>query len=478
MHRAAAAAGDEHEVARVVAAPDRDEPQRVDHAGVGEPDDPVGGLLGGRADLLPEPPDRLQRQVAADRQAPAEEVVRVDHARHQLRVGDRRRRAALAVARGPRVGARAARPDVQAAGVVDPGDRAAARADLDDVGDGHVGRIARALRRPLELVLRRDLRLAVLDQRALGGRAADVEVDDVALADVLADPRRAHDAGGRAGLHEVDRGAPGAVERRGAAVGLHRVGGAREPARLGALLDLGEVAVEDGLHVGVEDRGARALVLAHLARHVPGGGDRDAREPLLQARLRRALVVGVRVGVQEADGDRLDLQLGAAVGHRVERVHVERLEHLARAVDALGHLEAQPARHERLRLVVAEVVHVRPVAAADEEDVAEAAGRHERGARALALGDRVDHDRAAVDEERRLGEVHPRRLDRLEHALGDRARGGRDLRRDQPAGALVERDQVGERAADVRGDAQAHRARRSAVARSSTVPVRGSSTTP
>ena len=252
-------------------------------------------------------------------QPPAEEVLRVDHARHQLGVGDRRRAAALAVARRPRVGARAARPHVQAARVVEPRDRAAARADLDDVDDRDVGRVARALRRPLELVLGGDLGLAALDQRALGGRAADVEVDDVALADLLADPRRAHDPRRRPGLDQVDRRAARALERRGAAVGLHRVGGAREAARLGARLELGEVAVQHRLHVGVEDRRAGALVLAHLARDLAGVRDRHVRQPLGQAGLRGALVVRVGVGVQEADRDRLDAQLGAAVGDRVER---------------------------------------------------------------------------------------------------------------------------------------------------------------
>ena len=121
-------------------------------------------------------------------------------------------------------------------------------------------------------------------------------------------------------------------------------------------------------------------------------------QELEEAIARGALVLGVGVGVQEADGDRLDALRAAGLGDGVELGELEWDEDVAVAVDTLAHLEAQPSRHERLGLAADEVVHVGPVSAADLEHVAEAARGDERGQGALALGQRVDDDRRAVDE--------------------------------------------------------------------------------
>ena len=121
-------------------------------------------------------------------------------------------------------------------------------------------------------------------------------------------------------------------------------------------------------------------------------------QELEEAIARGALVLGVGVGVQEADGDRLDALRAAGVGDGVELGELEWNEDVAVAVDTLAHLEAQPPRHERLGLAADEVVHVGPVPAADLEHVAEAARGDERGQGTGALGQRVDDDRRAVDE--------------------------------------------------------------------------------
>ena len=71
-------------------------------------------------------------------------------------------------------------------------------------------------------------------------------------------------------------------------------------------LQLAEVAVDRGLHVGVEHGGARALVLAPLARDLGRGGHGDAGQPLAQRCAERLLVLGMGVGVQQADRDGLD----------------------------------------------------------------------------------------------------------------------------------------------------------------------------
>ena len=212
VHRAAAAAGNEHEVARVVAAPHRDELQRVDHVGVDEADDPVGELRRRQAERAAEGAERLLGGGAADSERATQEVVGVEDARDELRVGDGGLGAAALVAGRAGLGTCALRANANGAAGVDPGDRAAAGADLDDVDDGHHHRVAGVVGAPANLVLggRRDL--AVEDQRALGSGAADVEVDDVGLAAAGADAGRPDQAGGGAGLDHRDRAGAGGGE--------------------------------------------------------------------------------------------------------------------------------------------------------------------------------------------------------------------------------------------------------------------------
>ena len=75
---------------------------------------------------------RLGRRALQPRAA-AQEVGRVEQPQDQIGVGHGGRLAAAAVAGGAGLGAGAVRPDMQHAAGIDPGDRAAARADADDV---------------------------------------------------------------------------------------------------------------------------------------------------------------------------------------------------------------------------------------------------------------------------------------------------------------------------------------------------------
>ena len=181
--------------------------------------------------------------------------------------------------------------------------------------------------------------------------------------------------------------------------------------------------------------------------------------------------------MEEADRDCLDPVALAHGRGRLEICKVERDEDAAVAIDALAHLEPVASRQERGRLARYEVVHVRTVPAADLEHVAEPGGGHERGARAFALGERVDHDGRAVDELFDLGRVYLAPGDHVEHALREVVRRRGDLRDPNLAGLLVDDDEVGEGAADVGGDPHRQRARSFAVAASSSSSDTGSSTT-
>ena len=152
--RGRAAVREQREVARVVAALDRRAAQQVGHVRVHDPVHARGGLLDRLAEPLGERLERAHRGVAVERHRPAEEVVGVEIAEDQVRVGDGRQRAAAAVARRPRARARGRRPDLEHADRVDPRDRAAAGADALD----------RDLR-DLELVLRDDRLVLELERR-------------------------------------------------------------------------------------------------------------------------------------------------------------------------------------------------------------------------------------------------------------------------------------------------------------------------
>src|SRR5690606_35876056 len=118
------------------------------------------------------------RCLAVQRHRPAQEEVGVEVAEQQIGVGDGRLVAALPVAGRAGVGAGAIRPDGQQAELVDPGDRAAPGADLDQLDGGRADReTAAALEavHPGDLQPAADRRAAILDGAQLGRGAAHVE---------------------------------------------------------------------------------------------------------------------------------------------------------------------------------------------------------------------------------------------------------------------------------------------------------------
>ncbi len=126
--------------------------------------------------------DRPPRAVEVERHPAAEEVAGIEVAEHEVGVGDGRLGAAAAVADRAGIGAGRVGPDAQQAERVDARDRAAAGADLDHLDHADLDRQARALLEAVaavDLELARGQRLAVDDHGELGGRAADVEREQV-----------------------------------------------------------------------------------------------------------------------------------------------------------------------------------------------------------------------------------------------------------------------------------------------------------
>ena len=222
VQRACTAEHHEREVAGVVAATQRDEPERVRHLATTKRRTPRS------------PPSRRSRASAPRRRsAPAAASTSSFIAPPRKYDGSSRpatrfasvsvgSSAASSVAGRAGFGARAAGSDVQATGAVGPGDRAAARADLDDLDDRDLQSGSRQHSgRPLDVIQGLDLRASVADRRGLRRRPTDVEGQYVTYAEPPAELRGRFDSGDGAGLQQRDRARRGAIERCHAAGRSH-----------------------------------------------------------------------------------------------------------------------------------------------------------------------------------------------------------------------------------------------------------------
>ena len=177
-----AARSDQREVARIVALGDRHLAHRERHL----VDRNVDDCLRRRHDIELERArdlllDAAPRAFGVELHRAAEEIVGIEPAEHDVGVGDGRLGAATAIADRPRIGARALRPDFQRADIVEPGDRAAAGADLDHVDHRQHHRMAAGV--AADVVAGRERGLALADEARLGGGAAHVEGDHVGEAE-------------------------------------------------------------------------------------------------------------------------------------------------------------------------------------------------------------------------------------------------------------------------------------------------------
>jgi hypothetical protein len=90
----------------------------------------------------------------------------------------------------------------------------------------------------------------------------------------------------------------------------------------------------------------------------------------------------------------------ARLEHRREPPHrrlVERYQHVATAVEALGYPKAQLARHQRHRLIHEDVILLKAVLKRHFDAVSETLGDNERSLGALALDNRAGGKRSAVN---------------------------------------------------------------------------------
>ena len=272
MQRPAAAIAEQHEFARIAAMLDRNLLDRARHDDGGERNDPVrharhavgAGISERLRDLL----HRLACRRGIELQLAAEKTVGIEPPQHQVGVGHRRLGAAIAITGRAGRRARALRADRQAVLRIEPGDRAAAGADLDDVDHRRLDR--KSLHIAAGVVDRVDREAAVLDQRTLGGGAAHVEGDDVLEPERLGVGAGADATADRTGFDQPDRLPTGALDREQAAVRAHHIKRAGKALRGEVALKTPDIGRDLRSDIGVGGDRRCALVFVPFAREFGG----------------------------------------------------------------------------------------------------------------------------------------------------------------------------------------------------------------
>ena len=462
MGRSGAAEPDHGIGARVAALLDDVDARGGGHAFRHHAMDAPGGLHGGQPERPADAVECRRRGTAVQRHAAAEEEAGVVVAEQEVGVGHGRLGASAPVAGRAGRGAGGMRADAEQAHLVDPGDGAAAGADLDHVDHRRLDRQAGALleaMHPGRLHLGGDGGLAAFDQAGFGRGAAHVEADHVGHVRHRPKERGGEPAAGGAGFEQADREGARRLGRDQAAGGVHEPQRAAEPELPQLALQAPDVAVHQRLDEGVRAGGGKALILPQLGNHVRRQADGHVGQCGADGGPRGALVGGIPVRMQEAHGDGVHAVGGEAARLGGDRVEVERDEGVAVAVHALGHLQPAAARHQRLGILQEQVVDVVALLGAHLQDVAEALGGDEAEAGAAPLDQRVGHQRRAVDDlahvgQRQAGIGHDLRQ-ALQRADRGVVRSGEAFVQPDAAINGVEQDEVGEGAADVEADAEA-----------------------
>ncbi len=381
MERPGTAERDEREVARIQPLLDGDDPQRPHHLGVDDLDDC------GRIQLAERKRSRIgvEHEAAGQRRGQATE--------QEIRIGHGRLLSAEPVAGGAGCRSRALGADSQRAARVQPHDRAASRSHRvhcerrePDRESAHVS-----------LVLAP--RLAVRDRADVGGRPAHVEREGVRESGERSYPGGPDDARGWSREQREGRVLRGFLERRKTSGGAHderrqetrfragiRRGRADIRPRTGpryastAAVDARSYSRNSGATSWEATTWASGIATPQLGRH-------------------RLLVAAVPEREEEADGDRLCVELG-------KRREIERLQ-LAVPPDATAHADRALERNERLRMLGARPVEMGASLPSQVKDVLEARCADERRPRAAPLEERVRGDRRAVREA-----IHALRSDR------------------------------------------------------------------
>ena len=133
MHRSTSTKGNHGEIARIMTTIDRYKLERVDHIIVGDPQHPAGSVLRAQIQRASKPIKAGPNSLHVSLDLPADKIVRIDTRQHQIGVRCGWLAAALTIGNRPRHRSCALRTDMHLVIIIDPGNRAAAIANLNNV---------------------------------------------------------------------------------------------------------------------------------------------------------------------------------------------------------------------------------------------------------------------------------------------------------------------------------------------------------
>ena len=199
----------------------------------------------------------------------ADKVAGIKQPEHDRGIGDCRLAAAKAVASGTGIGAGRLWSDAQAATAVDPGERSATSAECGDIEHRYAHLIAGDLR------LRFHEDAALVDQRYVARRAADVDGDEIVETGLATGGLAADGTSCRTGEKQPDWTLPRDLAAGETATGLHDLQGCGNAGFCEIAVQVGEVPCDHRFHIGIEGGNNGALILAEHRIDLTRDGNRD-----------------------------------------------------------------------------------------------------------------------------------------------------------------------------------------------------------
>ncbi len=157
----------------------------------------------------------------------------------------------------------------------------------------------------------------------------------------------------------------------------------------------------------------------------------------------------VGVGVEQTHGHRLDLMLFHGLDDAVQILLIQRNQDLAGGAEAFLDAETEMPGNQGIGFLVERIVHLKPVAAPDLQNVPEAVGRDQRGLGPCALNERIDDHGGPVGQKGDLLQADVEFLNAFDSSDSGIGRRRQNLAEPNLAGGFVQQDAVGERPAYV-----------------------------
>ena len=212
-------------------------------------------------------------------------------------------------------------------------------------------------------------------------------------------PRACNDARCRSGFDQVGWLSPRGFNGHDPATREHDVNPPTNASVAKAGCQRAKVALDNGTHVGVNHRGAGALVLANLGENFVRAGDENVLTECPAKRLRQPLLM-LRIGIrmQQANRDALDPGRRKLLRRGVHIALIQGFPLLPPRPEAPDYLQAQTPRDQGRRLAVLQVIEHWDAQATHFEDVSKAGSGNQRSPRPLVLENGVGGHRSGMHQ--------------------------------------------------------------------------------